>query len=130
MKPDDIKAPKVDKNNWVMTMENIVTYLKLVRGMRGDPLAYVVQHHITVAHISPRSDAYLNLNEEMITRAPIVDACANLKLNQDSLDRAYLDHQADTFMIDNAMVYQILSKMFTYTNIFAEYSHQEQSMVN
>ena len=29
------------------------------------------------------------------------------------MDRASLDHQNDTFNIDNAMVYQILSKMFT-----------------
>ena len=34
-------------------------------------------------------------------------------MSQDTLDRAYLSHQNDTFKIDNAMVYQILSKMFT-----------------
>ena len=38
-KSNEIKAPKVDKNNWVMTMENAVIYLKLVRGMRGTLLA-------------------------------------------------------------------------------------------
>ena len=34
-KSDNIKAPKVNKNYWVMTVENIVMYLKLMRGMRG-----------------------------------------------------------------------------------------------
>ena len=34
-KSDDIEAPKVYKNNWAKTMENIVVYLKLVRGMMG-----------------------------------------------------------------------------------------------
>ena len=48
-KSDDINAPKVDKNNWAKTMENIVMYLKLVRGMRGTPLAYVVRCHIKVS---------------------------------------------------------------------------------
>ena len=38
-KADNIEAPKVDKNNWAKTMENIVMYLKVVRGMRGTPLA-------------------------------------------------------------------------------------------
>ena len=48
----------------------------------------------------------------MIARAPIVDAKTNLKMVQDSLDRAYLSYQCDTFKIDNALVYQILTKMF------------------
>ena len=88
-------------------MENIVTYLKLVRGMKGVPLAYMVRQHMKVAHIS-----------EMIARAPIVNICLNLKMTQDLLDRAYLVHGADTFKIDNAMVYQILSKIFTDMNAF------------
>ena len=71
-----------------------------MRGMRGAPLAHVVWHHIKVAHIPSESGAYLNLDEEMITRAPIVDARSNLKLNQNSLDRVYLTHQVDTFKID------------------------------
>ena len=37
-KTDNIKMPKVK--------ENIVVYLKLMRGMRRTPLAYVVQCHI------------------------------------------------------------------------------------
>ena len=38
----DIKVPKVGKNNRVKTMEKIVLYLELVRGVRGVPFAYVV----------------------------------------------------------------------------------------
>ena len=112
MKSDHIKTPKVDKNNWSKTMENIVMYLKLMRGMRGVPLAYVVRCHVKVARIFPGSGTYLNLDEEMIARTLIVDASSNLRFNQDSLDRVYVDHQADTFKVDNSMVYQILSKMF------------------
>ena len=41
-KSDNIKAPKVDNNNWAKTMENIVIYFKLVRDMRGTPLDYMV----------------------------------------------------------------------------------------
>ena len=52
-KSDNIEALKVDKNNWAKIMENIVMYLKLMRGMRGVPLTYVVQQYIKVAHISP-----------------------------------------------------------------------------
>ena len=53
-------------------MENIILHLKLIRGMRGAPWAYVVQHNIMVAHILPGHGAYLNLDEEMIARAPIL----------------------------------------------------------
>ena len=62
------------------TLENIVMLLKLVRCMRGALLAYVVQGHIKVTHVPPGSGAYLTLDEEMITRAPIVDTSLNLRL--------------------------------------------------
>ena len=52
-KTDDAEAPKVDKNNWAKTVENIVLHLKLIRGILGTLLAYVVQRHIKVAHKSP-----------------------------------------------------------------------------
>ena len=102
-------------------------YLKLIRGMKGTLLAYVVWHHIKVAHIPPGSGAYLNLDKEMITRAPIVDTKLNIRLNQDSLDRVYIDHQTDTFKVDNAMVYQIFSKMFTDMDAFV-YVKQRRGM--
>ena len=117
-KSDDIEAPKVNKNNWAKNVENIVMYLKLMRGIREALLAYVVRNHVKVAHIPPGSGAYLNLDEEMIARAPIVDASSNLRLNQHSLHRVYVDHQADTFKVDNAVVYQIHSKMFTDMDAF------------
>ena len=53
-------------------------HVKLVRGMRGTLLANVVQRHIKVAHISPGSGTYLDLDEEMITRASIIGARSNL----------------------------------------------------
>ena len=36
------KVPKVDKNHWVKTMENIVLYLKLIRAVRGALLAHEI----------------------------------------------------------------------------------------
>ena len=110
-KIDEAEVPKVDKNNWVKTMENTVLHLKLM-------LNYAVQCHIKVAHILPGYGAYLNLDKEMITRAPNVDSRSNLKLNQDSLDRVYLNHQCDAFKINNALVYQILSKVSTDTDAY------------
>ena len=50
-KTDNAEAPKVDKSNWAKTMENTVLHLKLIIGMRGTLLAYVVGCHIKVAHI-------------------------------------------------------------------------------
>ena len=94
-------------------MENIAFHLKLMSGMRGTLLAYVVWCHIKVAHIPPGSGTLLNLDGEMIASAPIINAKSNLKMNQGTMDEAYFSYQVDTFKIDNAMVYQILSKVFT-----------------
>ena len=108
-------------------MENIVMYRRLLIGTRGGPLFYVVWHHVKVAHIPPGSGTYLNLDEEMIARAPILDTWSNLRLNQNSLDRIYIDHQTDTFKVDNTMVYQIFSKIFIDMDEFV-YVKQRRAM--
>ena len=61
------------KHNWAKMMDAIVLYLKLVRGVQGVLIAYVVRQHITVAHILPVYNVYLNFNKVMIARALIVD---------------------------------------------------------
>ena len=93
-------------------MRNIVMHLKLMRGMRGALLANVVRHHNKMVHIPPGSAAYLNLDEEMIARPPIIRTRSNLRLSQDLLDMVYIDHLTDIFKVDNTMVYQIFFKMF------------------
>ena len=80
-----------------------------------------------MAHIPPGSGAYLNLDMEMIAWAPIIDARLNLRLNQGSLDRVYIGYQDDTFKVDNAMVYQMFSKMFTDMDAFV-YVKQRRGM--
>ena len=59
-------------------MKNIVLHLELMKGMRSTPLAYVVWHHVKVAHISPGFGTYLNLDKEMTTRAPIIGSKSSL----------------------------------------------------
>ena len=72
----------------------------------------MVWHHVKVAHVPPRHDAYLNLDREINSRVLIVDGKLNFKLIKDVLDTCYQGYQGDTFMIDNAMVHQTLSKIF------------------
>ena len=108
-------------------MENIVLHLKLMRGMRRTLLTYVVRCHVKVAHVSSGYGAYLNLDEEMIVSAPIANAKSNLKMTQETLDRAYLNHQVDTFKIDNAMVYQNLFKVFMYMGAY-DYMNWRKAM--
>ena len=74
--------------------------------------------HIKVAHIPPGNDAYLNLNKEMIARVPIVNGKSNFKLTQYVLDRAYPDYQCNTLKMNNALVYQMLSKIFMNTDTY------------
>ena len=49
----------------------------------------------------------------MIARAHIVNSKSNLKTTQQAFDRVYSENPCDTFKIDKALVYQILSKFFT-----------------
>ena len=74
-------------------MENIVLHYKIVKGLRGVLLAYVFQRHVKVVNISPGYGAYLNLDMDIIVRAPTVDEMSNFKLNWNSLDRVYIDYQ-------------------------------------
>ena len=46
--------PKVNKNNWAKTMENVVLQLKLLKDMRGALLVHVTK----VAYISPGYGTY------------------------------------------------------------------------
>ena len=85
-KTDKPEMLRVDKSNWARTIEAIMLHLKVV----GIPLAYVVGQHVKVVYILPGYDANLNLDEEMITKALIVDAKSNVRTTQDSLDRAHI----------------------------------------
>ena len=60
-------------------MEAIVLHLRLIKGVRGDPLTYVVRQNVKVVHISPGYSTYLKLDEKMMTRTPIVHVKSNLK---------------------------------------------------
>ena len=71
-------------------MENIVLWLKLMRGVSDPPLVYVVRQPVKVAHILHGYSAYLNLDDKMIVRAPIVNAMSNIKQTQDCLSRVYV----------------------------------------
>ena len=53
------------------------------------------------------------LDEELITRAPIIDSRTYLRLTQEVLVRIYLDYQSDEFKIYNDFVYSVVSKIFT-----------------
>ena len=56
----------------------IMLHLQLLRRVRGVLLAYMFIQHIKVAHIIARYVVYLNHDEEMIARFPMVDAKLNL----------------------------------------------------
>ena len=68
-------------------MDIIVLHLSLMEGVWGAPVAYVVRQLVKVVHISPKYDAYLKIDEELIARAPIIDTKSNIKRIQDGLDR-------------------------------------------
>ena len=62
--------PKVDKSSLAKTMEAIMLHLRLIRGVQGVQLAYVVREHNQVVYISHGYDSCLNHDKKMITRAP------------------------------------------------------------
>ena len=107
-------------------MENIVLNLNLMRCMKGTLLAYVIWCHIKVAQILPGYDAYLTLDEEMITRAPIINARSNLKITHKILNKTYHSSQVDKCMINKDLVFQILSKVFTNTDTYVYANSEKQ----
>ena len=131
-KTDDLNVPKLDKSNWTKTMKAIVLYLRLLRGVQGVPMAYVVRQHIIVAHILPGYDTQSNLDNNMIARAPIIDTKSDLKMTQDGLNKTYVSWQCDTIKVDNALVHQILSKIFmdmdAYVNLQQRKYHYGQTV--
>ena len=80
-----------------------------------------------MAHIAPGCDACLNLDEKMITRAPIVNPNSHLEMTQGCLDSVYLSYQWGTFNIINALLYQICSNIFMDMNAYV-YMKQRKSM--
>ena len=126
-KTDNLDVPKVDKNDWSKTMENVVLYLKIMRGVRGVLLAWVVRQHVKVTHISSWYSVNQNLGEKMIARAPITDTQLTLKLTWYCLDGAYVSCLCDTFKINNSLAHHILSKIFTSMGTYV-YMKQRKSM--
>ena len=93
-KQDSIEAPKEDKII-SKTMENIVLYLKLMKGVREVPSAYMVHCHVKVALVPSGYNAYLNLDQEMIATAFIVDKKLNFNKTWVIFDRTYPDYRCD-----------------------------------
>ena len=89
-KTDDLEVPKVEKRNREKTMEVIFLYLKLIKEMKIVPPAYVIRKHVRVVHILPGYDVHLNLDENMIARAPIGDVNSNLMQTQHCLGGVYV----------------------------------------
>ena len=83
----------------------------------GISLAYLDGEHIKVAQISPGYVTCLDLDEEMITKAPIVNIRSNLSQTQNWIDKKYLELQCNTFKADNTMMYCNLSNIFTYVYV-------------
>ena len=83
-----------------------------------------------MTHVSPGYSAYLNLDQEMIVRDLIVDTKLNLKLTQECLNRINLSHQCDTLKIDNALVYQIHSKIIIQRCICSHETEEECSLTS
>ena len=89
---------------------------------------YVVWHHVMVAHILSGYGTNLNLDEEMIARAPVVKAKLNLRLTQECLDRVHLCEH-DRFKIDNASMYHILSKLLMDTSAYISVKQRKRAVL-
>ena len=110
-------------------MEVIVLHLRPMRKVRGISLAYVVRQLIKVAHIFPEYNAYLDHDKEMTARAPKVDTKLNIQKTKDLHNKNFVDFQCDRFKIDNALVHNIVSDVFT--DMFAYvYKKQRKSILD
>ena len=71
------------------TMGAIVLHFEL-KGDVGFLLAYLIKQHDNIACISSDYSIYLNHDEDMIAKAPIIDTRPDLMMTQNSLDRVFL----------------------------------------
>jgi len=67
-------APKLNSKDWPKTIEGLEEYLATFRGVTGAPLSYVVRKQLIppVGADDPATN-YDTLDEEMISRAPIIE---------------------------------------------------------
>ena len=87
----DTEALKVHTNKFAKNYGEHSSALQACQRYEGGAeLCGLGQHK--VAHILLGHDSSLNFEKEVMTRTPIVDSRSNLKMNQDSLNRAYLSH--------------------------------------
>ena len=108
-KPEEL--PKVDKKDWVKTLEDIVEYLGKCLGSTGIPLAYVVRkddQRVVKDSAEDPLRRYQTPELEMITRAPhyVVPVESPPVLTA-------------TFKVDNKMVMEVLHQIFMDHDAFA-----------
>jgi hypothetical protein len=70
---DPKEKPKISNKDWPKTMEVIEEYLRAYHGETGIPLAYVICLEVAVPAEEP-VDGYSDVTDEMIARAPHLDA--------------------------------------------------------
>lgn len=70
---DPKDKPKISNKDWPKTMEAIEEYLRAYHGETGIPLAYVIRREVLAPAEEP-VDGYSDVTDEMIARAPHLDA--------------------------------------------------------
>ena len=88
-------------------------------------MTYVIWHYIKVAHISLWYLAYLNFDEDIITTVPKVDTMSNLQKFQNWLGIRYINSQYETCKNDNALMYHVISKLFTITDSYCHVTQRK-----
>ena len=90
-------------------------------------MEYMVSCNVKVSHFPNESVKYLNFDGEVITRAPIVNKILNSRHSEVSLDKFYYLYEVHIFKIDNALVSQILFKIFIEMDAFVYMKQRKDS---
>ena len=65
------EPPKIDRRNWVKTMEAMDKWLHLIPGEHHLLLAYVIQKDIALSEDEDLAESYPSITNEMVHHAPI-----------------------------------------------------------
>lgn len=105
----DPDTPAIDSKDWPKTIEAVEEYLRQFRGINGVPLSYVVRKDLipTTAANDPSTN-YSTLDEEMIARAPILEAGAAGTLDDLEKNGPFVD----TYMTDRTTAWDKLAVLF------------------
>ncbi len=110
--------PHLDPEDWSLTAENVMHWLSQYRGVEGAPLSYVIREELRVPGeaVDPTygdaDSVYASHDEELVARSSILKKLTGAALTKSDEQLEKAGPFTDTFLMDSAKVYDLLTHLF------------------